>query len=301
MVVRPMCRPWFICCQLLVIWPLWLVYLVLGGSTVAGLDSIAPGSTNLMINDDCEDLRHQLWRWWTYQFTFAGFAHIFYCSFLLVFLGVPLEGFNGFGYMFFMFNVGVLGGACCFLFADPHEVPLVGMDGGCYSLLVTHLIDCARHFSRKERPRTTIGVLLTLLLLHVLITALSYDAAASSLPSHWSCFGGAIAGILVGVVAGRDAIEREHSKWTWKIAAAVGFILIVASLFLAMRWPPRDIFDNVPWCWARQVTNVTLFNDAEYHCVRCQDLDCVDYWNDVAYTMERINSLGCGWSPLSSR
>ena len=63
-------------------------------------------------------------------------------------MGVP-EGFHGSRRMFFMFNVGVFGGACCVLVWDVHR-PVVGMSAGMYALLGMHAADLILNWGQKK-------------------------------------------------------------------------------------------------------------------------------------------------------
>mmetsp|Transcript_118893 Transcript_118893/g.380968 ORF Transcript_118893/g.380968 Transcript_118893/m.380968 type:complete len:258 (-) Transcript_118893:156-929(-) len=104
-------------------------------SSLAGLDSFWPGQTWMVIHTDCQDLRSELWRWWTYQFTHASLSHVLLNCLLTLIVGAPLEGFHGHLRIAAVFNVGVLAGATCQALASPHTVAMVGMSGGLYALI----------------------------------------------------------------------------------------------------------------------------------------------------------------------
>ncbi|CAK0839463.1 unnamed protein product [Prorocentrum cordatum] len=60
-----------------------------------------------------------LWRWWSYQFTHGSITHVGANCFMLIMLGVPLEGWQGTGMFAAMWTVGVLRGAFCRVLLDP--------------------------------------------------------------------------------------------------------------------------------------------------------------------------------------
>lgn len=93
-----------------------------------------------LAGDSCEDLRAQVWRWWTYQFTHVGAVHVMMNAALNVVLGIPLELMHGSLRVALMFNIGVVGGAMCYSVNDAHTV-VVGCSGGCYALIGTHIAD----------------------------------------------------------------------------------------------------------------------------------------------------------------
>jgi len=281
MLVSPMKWPFFILLQLLAQWPLWIIGKIATGDFVAGLETIAPGSTDLRVNRDCEDLRAEIWRWLTYQWTHAGISHIGFNTFMLLFLGVPLEGFHGHLRFALMFNVGVFGGACCFLVTDAHGPSLIGMSGGCYALLGMHMADIVMNFAEKAKPRRKLMILLLIAVIDFVNVALSQDTNAAASPSHWAHLGGYVAGLLIGIVLGRNLVRRGFEDVVWIVCAIVGTGLACFSIAWALSWPPRDIFDLTPWCWGKQVLSRPHFNDTNYHCVRCDGPNCVADWIDV--------------------
>merc|ERR1711972_546199 len=114
-------------------------------------DSIWPGMTDLRITDetDCADYRAQAYRWFTYQFSHVGLGHVCMSVFLNLVIGLPLNGFHGNLRMLFMYNIGVLGGACGWMVCDLHAAT-VGMSGGCYALIGISLADLCMNWHEKK-------------------------------------------------------------------------------------------------------------------------------------------------------
>jgi len=269
---------------------LWLIYAVQGGShsdTAAGLESIFPGSTTLVVHTDCEDLRSQIWRWWTHQFTHHGLGHVASNSLLLVVAGIPLEVLKGSLRMWLYFTAGVIGGAFGQVVFDPHvgsnpTIPaevmgLMGMSGGCYALLAMHTACLVLNWS--ETPYRRQIALLISLLVAIDITLVSGAAV------HLARLGGFLAGLCIGVGVGRSL---QASNWEYAIRLTMwfsGFVLAIFCLIWFSQWPPRSVFDATPWCMARQVSNQTAFGNWRYHCVRCQDQACADRWLQQRFVM----------------
>lgn len=274
---------------------LWLACAARGGGyfsdAAAGLESIFPGSTTLVVHTDCEDLRSQIWRWWTHQFTHHGLGHVASNSLLLVVAGIPLEVLKGSLRMWLYFTAGVIGGAFGQVVFDPHAgsnprawdaataevVGLMGMSGGCYALLAMHTACLVLNWNDTPYRRQVAFVIL--LLVAVDITLVSGAAV------HLARLGGFMAGLCIGVGVGRSL---QASKMECAIRLTTwfsGFVLAMFCLAWFSQWPPRSALDATPWCMARQVSNQSAFGDWRYHCVRCQDQACADRWSQQRFVM----------------
>merc|ERR1719382_569501 len=198
-----------------------------------------------------------------------------------------------------MFNFGVFGGACCYVLTDPHGPALVGMSGGCYALLGMHMADIIMNWSEKERPVPKLVALGVIIAVDLLNVAYSSDQDQPASPSFWAHVGGWIFGLLVGVIIGRNVVKRQHERYLWfgGVVAAVG--LTIFSLNWAWSWPPQDLVEQVPWCWTRQISNWTIFQNNDYHCVRCASMDCVQTWSSQQW-QATVSKVTCanngGWA-----
>jgi len=279
---------------------LWFIYAVQGGSlndVVAGLESIFPGSTTFVVHTDCEDLRSQIWRWWTYQFTHHGLSHIASNLLLLIVAAIPLEVLKGSLWMWLYFTLGVIGGALGQMVFDPHAgsnpgargaitaevVGLMGMSGGCYALLAMHTACLVLNWSETPYRRQIACVLFLLGSIDMTLVQVSSRGAGAA--SHAAHFGGFLTGLCIGVGVGRSL---QASKLEFAIRLTVwfcGFFLAIFCLGWFVQWPPRSFVDATPWCMARQVSNQTAFGNWRYHCVRCQDQACADRWLRQRFVM----------------
>jgi len=162
------------------------------------LDSFAPEMTDLRLaGPECQDYRAQVWRWLTYQFTHVGASHVLMNVFLNIVLGIPLEGMHKWWRLAIMFNFGVFGGACCYFVTDAHT-PVVGCSGGCYALIGIHIADQVMNWRQKRFRIPVIAMLFLLVGIDVLTYAMSTDDGSKSHAAH---VGGAIAGLIIGVLA----------------------------------------------------------------------------------------------------
>merc|ERR1719329_93368 len=86
MLVTGQARPWFIGTQTVLALGLWFccaVKLQVEGATdqplwttKAGLDTFSEYDFDLRLGFECVDVRHQIWRWWAYQFTHGRISHV---------------------------------------------------------------------------------------------------------------------------------------------------------------------------------------------------------------------------------
>jgi len=255
--------------------------------TKAGLDTLSSGmagTTDLRAyGPECEDLRSEVWRWFSYQFTHVGVTHVCMNIFLLLMLGIPLEGFHGHVRMLFMFNVGVFGGACCYFVGDGHTV-VVGCSGGCYALIAIHFADLIMNWRSKKFRLPTLIMLLLLIGVDVMSTLLAVEDDKTSHTAH---IGGFVCGLFIGL------IMVKNIKWSRceKCLFGTSVVLLLAfcggciGFLFSQAEGPQSIMDmsagDPPWCWVAQVYNKTFFEAGlveEMQCVRCGTIECIQYW-----------------------
>jgi len=279
--------PVFVLVQVAVTVGLWLFFWRRDGAQEAGLESIWPGKTDLIVQWDCQDKRSEFWRWFTYQYTHVGPRHVGVNAFMVLFMGVPLEGFHGTLLLAFMFNVGVFGGACCYFVSDLHT-RVVGMSGGCYALLGMHLADVVMNWAEKAYSKQKL-IFLIVVAAADLISA--YFTLGSG-TSHSAHLGGYVAGLLIGILAGRNLVTLGCERGLKAIALIIAGMLVVFSVGWGMMFPPQEIWEQVRWCWGRQVANSTIFGDNDYHCVRCSNDACIQRWSQQVWISE-VSSRIC--------
>eukprot|EP00927_Polykrikos_kofoidii_P028183 TRINITY_DN24640_c0_g1_i1.p1 TRINITY_DN24640_c0_g1~~TRINITY_DN24640_c0_g1_i1.p1 ORF type:complete len:777 (-),score=112.14 TRINITY_DN24640_c0_g1_i1:67-2397(-) len=287
--------PVFIVLQTALAFGLWLYYAIRSGEPLhlssaardpLGLVSLFPGWTELQVHKDCEDLRPQLWRWLSYQFSHSDLTHVGINSFMNLMFGIPLECFYGSCLMLIMYTVGVFGAACIKSVADIH-VAVVGMSGGCYALVGMHASDLVLNWSHKRYRHVHVLVLVIFAMLDLMNSVVLMGGNGRQ--NNWSHLGGVVAGLSVGIVVGRSLVVK---RWQRVMAAMIlltsGFIAAFCVAW-AQQWPPRS-FGESGWCWLRQVRSVTRFGDVAWHCVRCHSRECIQEWSkevDIAVASER--------------
>jgi len=274
---------------------------VLGGfgvlGDVTGLeDHTLSGKTRLLVQKDCVDHRSEVWRWLTYQLMHSSVWHLVMNCIVLFLAGIPAERLHGSARLALMFNVGVVGGACCYFVSDPH-IQVVGMSGGCYALMGIVLAHILMNWYDMRCPAEKLAFLLLLGAADILNAQLTWNTTSS----HSTHFGGYVSGFCIGLLAGRRLRVPCGAAPTVLRATAlfVAAALVVFSIsWLATSWPPKEIWEDVGWCWARQVKNETLFGQGGYQCVRCRDLACIAGWQQQEAILE-VSIRGCeerGWA-----
>lgn len=301
--------PIFIVLDTLIVLGPWVVEVLLriggGGSpesitqVTVGLENLFPGETELRTSLDCRDYRPEIWRWFTYQFSHVGINHVLCNSIMNILLGVPLERFHGTWRMILMYNAGVIGGAFCFMLIDNHS-GVVGMSGGCYALLGMHLANLVMNWGQMRYRWAQIALLFCLALMDFInYVASTMPGSKDTTFSHSVHFGGWVAGAIVSVVIGRNLVVHNYERKLSVVALVIGVVLTAICLIWGMMWPPRSMLESTGWCYARQVSNYKIFGDTDWHCVRCQDLDCVQRWSQQEY-ITRVSISHCdhvvGWS-----
>lgn len=291
--------PWFIIFEGLSIVGFWLVVASIKASNgdsdafsvKAGLEFVADGMTDLRLyGPQCEDYRPQVWRWLTYQWTHVGAMHVMMNLFLLVMLGVPLEGLHGSLRLLIMFNAGVVGGAFCYFIVDAHTA-VVGCSGGCYALVGIHLAALIMNWRQTKFRWPTLAFLFLL----VSVDVTSYFLAVSSeSASHSAHVGGGLAGLLVGIVVCRNTRKESHEKYIWCFSLTSAIALSLASIVCMLALCNNGAMTVLAaaagergWCWRRQVW---LLSDPFRHvrCIKCGTQACIQYYSNLNSTVGPI-------------
>jgi rhomboid protease GluP len=272
---------------------IWFIMGQVTGSDSAGLESFAKDQTDLAVYGPyCKDLRFEIWRWWSYQFSHVGFSHVAMNSLVTLSFGIALEGFHGHLRLFVMFNIGIFGGACCFFVTDCHT-RVVGMSGGCCALMGIYFSHVIMNFTEIKYPKAKLVMIMVML---VLVFAPSLMEAGKTGVSHSAHFGGVVAGVLGGIVIGKNKRLAYYERPMQIAAFIIGIASMIGCLWWLSMWAPRDIFSGTPWCWAGQVSDVTTFGDGAWHCVRCDSTTCIDKWNNMS-RVAPVSAHACEQSP----
>jgi len=272
--------PWFIWAQSILAAAVWFYWALVNSgddwtNALAGLDNFFdPGFTTLRTHYNCIDLRGQIWRYWSYQWTHYKLGHISANCIMNIFLGLRLNKLNGNAYMAWFWTLGVLGGAGVYCLVDVHKTT-IGMSGGTYSLFGQRYAYLALNFKQKRYALTEFIFLTCMLGVDFVIwwTSLKKDdPEATTKVSQAAHVGGGVMGIMVvlmfGVNLETDVYERYIQIVTYFVFVLFwGFIII----FRLTAWAPWDFQNTDGYCWLQLVYNRSVFNDTKWHCIQCEE------------------------------
>jgi len=249
----------------------------------AGIDTFSDSWSDLRLTDgNCEDLRGEVWRYLTYQWTHVGIAHIGLNTFMNLVLGIPLEGIHGHARLCLMYNLGVLGGACCYWVGDAHT-PVVGMSGGCYSLIGMHVSNLLMNWHQMKFRWLTVIFLVLLIGLEMSIyfVSLSSDDA-----SHTAHLGGFVAGALVSTILGKNLVVHTWERIVQVIAVGGAIILgLGCTTWLIMHEAPQNFTEAYGWCYLSQIYDPARFGNI-WQCVQCASKECINDFTNAGPLVE---------------
>ncbi|CAK0831296.1 unnamed protein product [Prorocentrum cordatum] len=273
--------------------------------TKGGVEYIWPGFTTLAAYSYCHDGYDIsfLWRWWSYQFTHGSILHVGANCFMLIILGIPLEGWQGTGMLAVIWTIGVLGGALCWALFDPYTTSY-GASGGCYSLLGMHAADLIQNWGAKKWRFSTVLIMLLVAGVESLAFWALRDEESST--AHTVHIGGIVAGLLIVFTTGRNDRWRMDDYVCSAIAWAVAAILVVGSIYFWFFFNEHPGIASLtmerPFCWIGYVcigddgnhcpliddindrtTNAGSYTNTLRQCVMCDTRDCVEGWYSDTY------------------
>merc|ERR1719335_259965 len=144
-------------------------------------------------------------------------------------LGIPLEAVGGTRRVCILFNLGVLGGALCWMLGDGHR-PVVGASGGVYALLAMHFSSLVLNWHQKKFRKPTLFCLLLMVVLDVVQgESLGQGTLAVSGTVH---AGGFLMGLLAGVAFGRNWKVQRYQK----VLQVTCVVLVLAFMAAAALW-----------------------------------------------------------------
>ncbi|XP_045109584.1 rhomboid-related protein 1-like isoform X2 [Portunus trituberculatus] len=189
--------------------------------------------------------RYQAWRFLTYALIHSGWVHLVNNILVQLLLGVLLEMVHSWR-IILIYLAGVAAGALANSLYMPSYY-LAGASGGVYAVEYAHLSNLILNWSSMEYP------LMQLLLILVVMSAdLGYaiwDTYSSDVTAtgHMAHFGGAVAGVLVGVLVLRNLEVERWEKYCRWISLGLFGALMVCGVLLQILLPMPDYFPDNDW------------------------------------------------------
>ncbi|XP_076344401.1 rhomboid-related protein 2-like isoform X2 [Tachypleus tridentatus] len=176
--------------------------------------------------------RKEAWRFITYMLVHAGAVHIFFNIMIQLLLGVPLEMVHKWWRVGLLYFAGGLAGSLASSLSDP-DTYLAGASGGVYALIAAHLANVIINFKEMEFAWLRLVTLFVFSGSDIGIALYyRYYGKEESRTSYASHFGGALAGLLLGVITLKNLkIYSWEKKLGW-----VMFSIYVGLLVFAILW-----------------------------------------------------------------
>ncbi|KAJ8958526.1 hypothetical protein NQ318_002321 [Aromia moschata] len=181
--------------------------------------------------------RHEFWRYLTYMFVHIGYAHLCVNLAVQLILGVPLEMVHKWWRVLIIYFAGVIAGSLANSITDP-MCRLAGASGGVYSLLTAHIACVIMNWSEMMFPY--IQILVYSIIVICDIGQSVYDRYFLDVKSQVGIaahFGGALAGLLVGIYTLRNLQVTKTEKYIWWIALILYIVLMGGAIIMNVAWP----------------------------------------------------------------
>ena len=234
---------------------------------------------------DCQDLRPEVWRFFSYAFVHAGARHVCLNVVLQMIFGLPLEIIHGAKHTALIYGLGVIAGGLVSAVVRPYDA-VVGSSGGVYALMGCHLGNLALNWHSMERGsflgRKTRLAFYALLLS---VDVAQYSFAPHPNVSYATHSGGYLAGfalafsLLIHLDAHQKGLTetKHHIKKYLRYfvafsasSAAVGLVFVVA-----FNWPPTSLGKSCPCC--ETLLNCKGLRPSDYGLLSCSKKGYVNF------------------------
>ncbi|GMS88309.1 hypothetical protein PENTCL1PPCAC_10484, partial [Pristionchus entomophagus] len=175
-------------------------------------------------------LRHEVWRFWTYQFLHAGISHLAGNIIMQCLIGVPLEIVHKVWRIGPLYTMAVLSGALLQYLLDP-KVSLVGASGGVYALITAHLANVFLNWNEMPFRWVRIGIVGFYLCFDIgMVVYRRVFIGECDSVSHAAHIAGGITGFCFGIFILHNMVKHkweEIVRWICVVAYAIFFVGMV--------------------------------------------------------------------------
>ncbi|XP_050299558.1 rhomboid-related protein 2 [Anthonomus grandis grandis] len=180
--------------------------------------------------------RYEVWRYVTYMFVHIGVFHLFVNLAVQILLGLPLEMVHKWWRVLIVYFAGVLAGSLATSITDPN-VKLAGASGGVYSLITAHVASIIMNWKEMAYPLLQLLVFIIVAASDV-GTAIYYRYVLNKRESigYVAHFGGALAGLLVGINILRNLSETKTEKIIWWVSITIYTFLMAMCIIWNISW-----------------------------------------------------------------
>jgi len=176
--------------------------------------------------------RYEAWRYLTYMLVHSGWVHLANNVVMQLFLGVLLEMVHKWWRVLIVYFAGVVAGSLATSLTDP-DYYLAGASGGVYALITAHMATVILNWSEMELPWVRVIFFSLFCTLDVGLAVYNrYMGDTSSKVGYAAHFGGALAGLLIGIHVLRNLRPQKWERIVERISM-VAWILLAAG---AIAW-----------------------------------------------------------------
>lgn len=189
--------------------------------------------------------RYEAWRFLTYGLIHSGWVHLVNNLLVQMVLGLLLEMVHRWR-IILIYMAGVAAGAL----ANSLYLPtyyLAGASGGVYAVEYAHLSNVILNWSSMEYPLLQLLMILLVMSLDLGYAIWDTYASAETATGHMAHLGGAVAGVLVGVLVLRNLeVEKWETYCKW-ISLGLFGALIACGVLLQIVLPIPGYFPENDW------------------------------------------------------
>ncbi|XP_068228946.1 rhomboid-related protein 1-like isoform X2 [Palaemon carinicauda] len=186
--------------------------------------------------------RYEAWRYISYALIHSGWVHLVNNLIVQVVLGVLLELVHKWWRVLLIYLSGVVLGAVLHSLFTPGSY-LAGASGGVYAVEYAHLGNLFLNWSEMEANWAQLIVMLIIISLDFGYAFWdTYLAATPSHTGHMAHFGGALAGVLVGVFVLRNLRKEKWERIFQWISIAVFFAVVIVGIILNCTLPSPQYY-----------------------------------------------------------
>ncbi|XP_040563771.1 rhomboid-related protein 2 [Lepeophtheirus salmonis] len=181
--------------------------------------------------------KREVWRFVTYMFVHSGYFHLTFNILVQLLLGIPLEMVHRWWRVLLIYFCGGIAGSLLSSLTDG-TVYIAGASGGVYALITAHLANVIFNWKEMEYPILRLLAFLLAMGIDIGVAIYyRYGVGVETKTAYAAHLGGAIVGLLLGIVILRNIRVRSWERVIWWLC-----LLAVLALFLvAIVWNAVNI------------------------------------------------------------
>ncbi|KAK4323889.1 hypothetical protein Pmani_005443 [Petrolisthes manimaculis] len=189
--------------------------------------------------------RYEAWRYMTYALIHSGWVHLVNNLVVQLALGVLLELVHRWR-VILVYLAGVAAGCLAHSLYTPYYF-LAGASGGVYAVEYAHLGNLFLNWSEMEYPWLQLAVVGIIMVLDLSYAIWDTYTNPGSSTGHMAHLGGAMAGVLVGVVVLRNLRKEKWEGYCWWSSLVLFLALLILAVVLNAVLPVPDFFPENDW------------------------------------------------------